>query len=269
MIGLGASSAGLTYNKDLTVTVDGTKLKNTDTDVYYNVAGETDRGFSIAFTKKFLQTEKYKGKSVKVTYTATVNKNAVVGTDGNTNTVTLDYNRTPGSNTTSAPGTTTPKVYTYGLKLTKKDGNDNNTVLTGAEFKIYKVVDGTETQIKNLDGMTDGIYTTSLDGEITIKGLNAGTYKLEEVKAPTGYTLLKDKIEFTITGAEPANGTVTTTTNGFKAEGDGYVSTTVTNNKGFNLPSTGGMGTYIFTIAGLVIMAGAAFLLIASKKRRA
>ena len=90
-----------------------------------------------------------------------MNKNAVVGTDGNTNTVTLDYNRTPGSNTTSAPGTTTPKVYTYGLKLTKKDGNDNNTVLTGAEFKIYKVVDGTETQIKNLDGMTDGIYTTS------------------------------------------------------------------------------------------------------------
>ena len=78
-----------------------------------------------------------------------------------------------------------------------------------------------------------------------------------------------DRIEFTITGAEPANGTVTTTTTGFKAEGDGYVSTTVTNNKGFNLPSTGGMGTYIFTIAGLVIMAGAAFLLIASKKRRA
>ena len=198
-----------------------------------------------------------------------MNKNAVVGTDGNTNTVTLDYNRTPGSNTTSATGTTTPKGYTYGLKLTKKDGKDNNTVLTGAEFKIYKVVDGTETQITNLDGMTDGIYTTSSAGKITIKGLNAGTYKLEEVKAPRGYTLLKDKIEFTITGAEPANGTVTTTTNGFKAEGDGYVSTTVTNNKGFNLPSTGGMGTYIFTIAGLVIMAGAAFLLIASKKRRA
>ena len=262
-------SAGLTYNKNLAVTVDGAELKNTNTDVYYNVAGETDRGFSIAFTKKFLQTEKYKGKSVKVTYTATVNKNAVVGTDGNTNTVTLDYNRTPGSNTTSATGTTTPKVYTYGLKLTKKDGKDNNTVLTGAEFKIYKVVDGTETQITNLDGMTDGIYTTSSAGKITIKGLNAGTYKLEEVKAPRGYTLLKDKIEFTITGAEPANGTVTTTTNGFKAEGDGYVSTTVTNNQGFNLPSTGGMGTYIFTIAGLVIMAGAAFLLIASKKRRA
>ena len=262
-------SVGLTYNKDLKVTVDGVELTNTDGEDYA-ITENTDRGFSIAFTKKFLQTENYKGKSVKVTYTATVNKDAVVGTDGNTNTVTLDYNRTPGSDTTSATGTTIPKVYTYGLKLTKKDAKNNNTVLQGAEFKIYKVVDGKEIQIKDLDGMTDGIYTTSSEGKITIKGLNAGTYRLEEVKAPTGYTLLKDKIEFTITGAENVNGTVTTTTNGFYVDEEvGYVNTNITNNKGFNLPSTGGMGTYLFTIAGLVIMAGAAFLLIASERRRA
>ena len=259
-------SAGLTYNKNLEVKVEGTALDSK----YYTVDSETDRGFSIKFTKDFLKTEDYKGKSVKVTYTATVNKDAVVGTDGNTNTVTLDYNRTPGSDTTSATGTTPPKVYTYGLKLTKKDGKDNNTVLAGAEFKIYKVVNDKETQITGLDGMTNGIYTTGSDGKITIKGLNAGTYRLEEVKAPTGYTLLKDKIEFTITGAEPVDGRVTTTTNGFNVDEQvGYVNTSIANNKGFNLPSTGGMGTYFFTIAGLVIMAVAAFLLIASRKRRA
>ena len=50
---------------------------------------------------------------------------------------------------------------------------------------------------------------------------------------------------------------------------DGVISLDITNNKGFNLPATGGMGTYLFTIGGLVIMAGAALLLIASKKRRA
>ena len=258
-------SVGLTYNKDLKVTVEGKQLDSK----YYTVDG-TDRGFALSFTKEFLQTENYKGKSVKVNYTATVNKDAVVGTNGNTNKVALDYNRTPGSETTSATGTTVPKVYTYGLKLTKKDSKDS-VVLSGAEFKIYKVVDGKETQIENLDGMENGIYRTNSDGQIDIKGLNAGTYRLEEVKAPSGYTLLKDKIEFTISeGSTTIDGSVATTTNGFAVDEEaGYVNTTVTNSKGFNLPATGGMGTYLFTIAGLVIMAGAAFLLIASKKRRA
>lgn len=104
-------------------------------------------------------------------------------------------------------------------------------------------------------------------------GLDVGTYKLEEVKAPKDYTLLKDKIEFTITDANPGpdgvidgNSSEKVTVNGTDT---GRLTTTITNNKGFNLPSTGGMGTYIFTIGGLVVMAGAVLLLVSSKKKRA
>ena len=235
-------------------------------------------GFMIEFTTDFLK--EYKGATVKVNYSVTVNENAVVGTDGNTNDVKLEYTRKPGDHATGVPGKTTPKVYTYGLVVKKVDGKDNKISLSGAEFKLYKVekiekengkVEEKETQITNLKDMPNGIYTTGNDGVVTFDGLDVGTYRLEEVKAPKDYTLLKDKIEFTITdadsdGAIDRNSSEKVTING---NDTGRLTTTITNNKGFNLPSTGGMGTYIFTIGGLVVMAGAVLLLVSSKKKRA
>ena len=235
-------------------------------------------GFMIEFTTDFLK--EYKGATVKVNYSVTVNENAVVGTDGNTNDVKLEYTRKPGDHATGVPGKTTPKVYTYGLVVKKVDGKDNKISLSGAEFKLYKVekiekengkVEEKETQITNLKDMPNGTYTTGNDGVVTFDGLDVGTYRLEEVKAPKDYTLLKDKIEFTITdadsdGAIDRNSSEKVTING---NDTGRLTTTITNNKGFNLPSTGGMGTYIFTIGGLVVMAGAVLLLVSSKKKRA
>ena len=105
--------------------------------------------------------------------------------------------------------------------------------------------------------------------------LEAGTYYLKELQAPSGYSALTSVVKVVISTATPNDNT----TYDFKYsmnEGeennvgeDGVISLDITNNKGFNLPATGGMGTYLFTIGGLVIMAGAALLLIASKKRRA
>lgn len=253
-----------------------------ETTTWYTLSpttGENGKtGFMIEFTTDFLK--EYKGATVKVKYSVTVNENAVVGTDGNTNDVKLEYTRKPGDSATGVPGKTTPKVYTYGLVVKKVDGKDNKTLLSGAEFKLYKVekiekengkVEEKETQITNLKSMTNGTYTTGNDGVVTFDGLDVGTYRLEEVKAPKGYTLLKDKIEFTITDADldgviDGNSSEKVTVNG---NDTGRLTTTITNNKGFNLPSTGGMGTYIFTIGGLVVMAGAVLLLVSSKKKRA
>lgn len=264
-------SDGLTLNANtIKVTVDGTELNpTTGSTTWYKLTPEAHK-FDIEFTVDFLK--EYKGATVKVNYSVTVNENAVVGTAGNTNDVSLDYSRKPDDPTTGVPGKTTPKVYTYGLVVNKIDGKEKNP-LSGAEFKLYKVENGEEKPITNLKGVTNGTYTTGENGVVTFDGLDVGTYKLEEVKAPKDYTLLKDKIEFTITDANPGpdgvidgNSSEKVTVNGTDT---GRLTTTITNNKGFNLPSTGGMGTYIFTIGGLVVMAGAVLLLVSSKKKRA
>ena len=270
-------SEGLTLNKDtIKVTVDGTELNPTTTDgtkSWYTLTPEEHK-FDIAFTTAFLK--EHKGATVKVNYSVTVNKNAVVGTDGNTNDVSLDYSRKPDDPTTGVPGKTTPKVYTYGLKVYKKDSNGE--ALTGAKFKLYKVKDkGTKEPITNLAGMVNGVMTakkTEVNGKTTdtnefiFSGLDVGDYELEEVESPKGYTLLTDTIKFSIGDTQP-DGKLESATGAEIEANTGYAKINVTNKKGFNLPSTGGMGTYIFTIGGLVVMAGAVLLLVSSKKKRA
>lgn len=280
---------GLIKDGSIEVVVNNEKLdsqttnENQETTTWYTLSPTTGdngkTGFKIEFTPDFLK--EYKGATVKVKYSVTVNENAVVGTDGNTNDVKLEYTRKPDDPTTGVPGKTTPKVYTYGLVVNKIDGKEKNA-LSGAEFKLYKVekiekengkVEEKETQITNLKDMTNGTYTTGKNGVVTFNGLDVGTYRLEEVKAPKNYTLLKDKIEFTITDANPGPDGVIDVNSSEKVtineDNKGQLTTTITNNKGFNLPSTGGMGTYIFTIGGLVVMAGAVLLLVSSKKKRA
>jgi len=232
----------------------------------------------ITFTQAFLKNEAYKGKEVIVTYTAEVLQSAEI-TNPNTNEVSLDYTNKPGEETKGIPGDV-PKVYTYALNVHKKDNSGTN--LKDAKFKLYFVTknesgENVYTQIKNLKDMDDnGVIATDSKGNLTLAGLNVGDYALEEVEAPAGYTLLKDKIFFSISDSdidgrldEVTEGSTISNVKDKEENNTGYVQMEVVNNKGFNLPATGGLGTYLFTIGGLVIMAGAALLLIASKKRRA
>ena len=98
---------------------------------------------------------------------------------------------------------------------------------------------------------------------------------MKELQAPSGYSTLTSVVKVVISTATPNDNTVYDFKYSMNEEekkdvtSDGVISLDITNNKGFNLPATGGMGTYLFTIGGLVIMAGAALLLIASRKRRA
>lgn len=274
-------SKGLGYQNDISVKIGKTTLKE-GTDKDYTLSKTTNENGSmtiiITFTQTFLKNEAHKGKEVTVTYTAEVLQSAEI-TDPNTNEVRLDYTNKPGEETKGIPGDV-PKVYTYALNVHKKDNSGTN--LKDAKFKLYFVTknesgENVYTQIKNLKDMDDnGVIATDSKGNLTLAGLNVGDYALEEVEAPAGYTLLKDKIFFSISDSdidgrldEVTEGSTISNVKDKEKNNTGYVQMEVVNNKGFNLPATGGMGTYLFTIGGLVIMAGAALLLIASKKRRA
>lgn len=275
-------SKGLGYQDDISVKIGETTLqKGTDKDYTLLKTTNADKSMTIVitFTQAFLKNKAYKGKEVIVTYTAEVLQSAEI-TNPNTNEVSLDYTNKPGEETRGIPGDV-PKVYTYALNVHKKDNSGTN--LEDAKFKLYFVTkneseENVYTQIKKLKDMDDkgGVFATDSNGNLTLAGLNVGDYALEEVEAPAGYTLLKDKIFFSISDSdidgrldEVTEGSTISNVKDKEKNNTGYVQMEVVNNEGFNLPATGGMGTYLFTIGGLVIMAGAALLLIASKKRRA
>lgn len=169
------------------------------------------------------------------------------------------------------------QLYTYGVKIKKVDDTPEEKTLQGAEFTLKK--GDAEIKFAKNGNMyypaADGSakLTTDESGEMLIAGLDLGTYTLTETKAPSGYTLPRNP-ETTITLAETdaVNGTLEESKAGgtsVKADSvavDGekawQLNFTLTNSKSnFNLPITGGIGTAIFTIGGIMIMAGAVMLL--------
>lgn len=231
--------------------------------------------FCVKFKEDWIK--KHPNTKVAITYSAKVTEAAKIGSDANTNEATIIFNNDPTSNSYKIPDV--PKVYTYGLELTKQGKNE---VLSDVVFELYKDEVTAENKVteSKFGAETNGTFKTNSEGKITIKGLAAGTYYLKEIKTTSGYTLLANPVKIMITETPDVatKKTVATCTVDDKEiekkqleedSGNFYYTFSVQNDKGFNLPATGGMGTYIFTIAGLVIMAGAAFLLIASKKRRA
>jgi len=277
-------SNGLSFVNDdndtahkLKVVVGGTEIvegKNT-----YTLAtnGLSDgKTFEIQFAKAFLENKENKGKKVEVTYYAQVNENAVYINENSAN---ITYQNKPGETTDATPSK--KNVYTYGIDLTKNgDKSADADGLDGAEFTLAAangemisiLVNGKKVAVNGES--KGGFQTTTVDnkkGKLVFKGLKAGTYTLTETKSPSGYSLAKNPITIVITANADgsfASATVNenTVTNDVK---DGIVPVGLQNKSGFSLPATGGMGTYLFTIGGLVIMAGAALLLIASRKRRA
>lgn len=207
------------------------------------------------------------GKSITLTYQAKVT-NAVTYATAATNKATIKVGDEEKSKSNE------PKVYTYAIQLTKKLGND----IAGkdiVEFGLYKNYNEETGKCTNLVASAK----TDENGIIKFDGLVAEgegtTYYLKEEKTAQGYTLLSKPIavtlipELTETGQPTGNMTYTIDGKTFSCEEPRLAKTDIINNKGFNLPSTGGMGTYIFTIGGLVVMAGAVLLLVSSKKKRA
>ncbi len=218
---------------------------------------------------------------IEVTYTATLKGNASMGTDfaNNINTANLSWKVDNGSegedNTPSVV-----RVYSYAFAVFKKDGQAN-APLAGAEFRLedaqgnvmkllksasqedvyylsneYTQSDKVEDAVYNSPADELSSFVTPADGNVVIKGMKGGSYKLVETKAPDGYNQLKDKIDITL-NQENISGLV-----------DRYsvVLETVENQKGSVLPETGGMGTVIFIAVGALAVIGAGIFLVTNKR---
>lgn len=227
---------------------------------------------------------------IKVTYTATANENINIlensDDSANTNTAYLDYNNDPyGSAISWQTKTATATVYSYGIKVNKVD--KENKPLSGAKFTLsanangsnpitFVGSDGNYRKAKSGEtGITE--IEVAPNGRLNLSGLDVGTYYLTETKAPGGYVKLATPKTIVITDNKTgADGTQDSPKpnglledNSTDADGaDGYYELNVENSQGFTLPSTGGMGTVLFTTIGIVLMGGGLVLLLLYLRRR-
>lgn len=209
------------------------------------------------------------GDTIKVTYRAKLNDNAVVdGDTANTNEAKVEYSNDP-KNPQDGTDTSTPdKTYTYTFKFGIDKQDEKQTALAGAEFKIWQDGDdgafgGDDTALKfddkqngkyvlNANGAVETI-TTDDTGKFNVEGLEEGTYWVEEVKAPEGYNKLAKPVKVVIAAAYNEDGTLKSHSvvygeSSTAAHGDHSV--VIINKAGTLLPETGGMGTILFTLVG-------------------
>lgn len=272
-------------------------------DLIYTITAQTN-GFEIVFNYDAVKTAVSACTYVHVVYTATLNEDAfeedVLG-----NKAYVGVNTNPYDKGSYEKTEVEKEVYTYGFTVTKV--GEDGKLLPDVEFKLYsdeacaneiKFVDkgngvytkATEEQITSNKNIADALVTNK-NGQFQVQGLDCGTYYLKETKAADGYVLPGDIITVTLVDNEPDGKlddcTVTGSTvlkkdplvspliigedNETIKEGDNIFEFQVKNDKpGFNLPTTGGMGTVLFTAGGLVIMAcGAALVLVTLKKKKA
>ena len=228
----------------------------------------------------------YSDCTMRITYAATLTSDAKMGDKDNPNEVELTWKRT---NTTYYD---TLKdcchVYTYGIDVLKQFSDGKGSVQS-VKFNLYNDTDGVYVVADLKDGVyyAKGIAAKKADattfvpnaqGHIVVKGLEDDAYSLTEIATDKGYVLLKDAVKIVITTKE--NGacekcgakllTASATVNGKDAtmtDGNAIVPLTVVNNPGFDLPKTGGYGTWMFTIGGVALLGAAAFIVIRSRKQ--
>jgi len=258
----------LTYNNDVAATFEGAAVALTD---------GTKKADTELFAKNFTITEAMLGKSVILTYTATVNETADPDEDGFVNTSFAND-----SNFETLP--TTVRVYTFDFDLDKNfaDVTGDDAANFSATFNLkkgdtvlkFKAVTGGYVLAQN-QADTDASANLVVNGKdnINIDGLDAGVYTLVETATAPGYNMLTDVITVTITDTTPEESkndpsvTPTRTVTYQIGSGDSATGTvTIVNNKGTQLPSTGGIGTTIFYILGGLLVIGAAVILVARRK---
>lgn len=257
---------GLTFNDDINVKKNGSVVDTSNYTLNTNITDGCT--FEIVFTQEFCDALNAKD-TIIVTYSATLNENAVIGEVGNTNEAKLGYGD---ENTISS--TTTTKTYKIPVfKYTKKNGI--NKELPGAIFTLSKSENGEnpiklvatesantyrvakETEAAGITKITE--VTTPGDGRFTIQGLDADTYYLTETKQPDGYNKLSAPVKIVIN----EDGTIiigesTKTVDQVEVE----------NKSGSILPSTGGMGTTLFYIFGAIFVIGSGVVLITKKRMK-
>lgn len=256
------SEKTLIYDKDYKVTLD--TEKNEVTIDFGSYLGSLQKNSTEEFT---------------ITYKVKLNESAVLGKAGNKNKVELVYKNYGETDSKTKTPDKEVKVFTYGIDLTKQ--GEDGAKLSGVEFKLtdgtneIKVLKSGDAYYPSKDADASSTVTTGANGEINIRGLKPGTYKLTETKTKDGYVLLKDPVEIVITQTNATTGVATAKVGNKDVtmiEDNGSLTAkvplTVVNSKGFDLPATGGRGIALFTIAGIAIVAAAGSLLFMRKRSK-
>lgn len=285
-------SKGLDLKAILSVKVGDTELKagKTGDNTYLPTYTTNDNGthtLTISFNEFYNNFKNRTGETITVVYTATLNKNAVIGMNPNTNKAVVEYSNDPATNGTGKSEPSIVDVHTFDFTIYKYYLKDQNkTALANAEFELYKANeagDEADTSAKiNIVDEENGVYRQATadeakvtgftsakivsddDGKVLVKGLDAGTYYLRETKAPDGYNKLLSDIKVVIeanydtTTGKLTKYTVTYTYNGKPITVTNTDKSTspevpVENKTGAKLPSTGSKGALMVTLAGIVL----------------
>lgn len=280
-------SKGLTFKQVDSVKVEGANSSLTEGTDYTVTKSETTDNTLLTVAMKDFKTRQQAnaGKTITVTYTATLNEKAAVGGHGNTNSATIQYSNDPSNGGTGESEPSKVRVFTYGFTVDKYTGDeytDGAARLPGAKFTLapkngdpmsfVKVKDGNATENAVYRVATDdekaSTTTTTIitpaSGKVDFQGLKNGEYTLTETEAPAGYNKLASaigvKVEGQNDGTDTTNATVHITydndngsSNYNQSASNGVIP--VRNKSGVVLPGTGGMGTIAFTVIGVLVIA--------------
>lgn len=275
-------SKGLTFGQVKSVKVENVTLtENTDYTVTTPTASNNNT-LTVAMKDFKTKQQANAGKKITVTYTATLNENAVVGGAGNVNSAKIQYSNNPSTNGTGESEPSKVRVFTYGFTVDKYTGDqytDAATRLAGAEFTLAHK-DGSAisfVQVSAGSATANAVYrvakagetgtttiTTPANGKVVFEGLKNGEYTLTETEAPAGYNKLASaigvKVEGRNDGTDTTNANVHITydndngsSNYDQPASNGVIP--VRNKSGVVLPGTGGMGTIAFTVIGVLVIA--------------
>ena len=286
-------SKGLDLKEVLSVKVGNTTLtaKKAGANTYALAYDKTTRTLTVTLNDFYNSYKNRTGETITVVYTATLNKDAVIGMNPNTNKAVVEYSNDPKSNGTGTSEPSSVDAHTFDFTIYKyylKDQNnkDDKTALANAEFELYKAnAAGNEADTNAKINIVDegkGVYrqatadeakatsftsakiVSDTDGKVLVKGLEAGTYYLRETKAPEGYNKLLSDIKVEIKATYGENGKLESykvdyTYNGTPITGtaitnkDNSPEVAVENKTGAQLPSTGSKGALMVTLAGIVL----------------
>lgn len=252
--------------------------KNGDPFTDYTIETPID---DCTFEIKFKEGSLHTNDKVVVTYSATINSNAVVGTAGNENETWLKY----GNNGETTHGRT--KTYTWKFNILKffTDSNDEKQYLADVEFVLYRKNNTTDPaeyakfdSNNKLTGWTKneseaGKLRTNATSNVCVEGLDEGTYFLKETATPVGFNSLTSDVEVQITSSCNTLTNATYTVQYKMVNDEDFADTDdkekvvpIENKRGTVLPGTGGIGTTIFYVVGGGLMVAAAILLITKKR---
>ena len=283
-------SKGLDLKEVLSVKVGNTTLtaKSTGANTYALAYDKSNRTLTVTLNDFYNSYKNRTGDTITVVYTATLNRDAVIGMNPNTNKAVVEYSNNPKSDGTGKSEPSIVDVHTFDFTIFKyylKD--ETQTGLANAEFELYKANeagDAADTNAKiNIVDEGNGVYrqatadeakatgftsakiVSDADGKVLLKGIDAGTYYLREKKAQEGYNKLLSDIKVEIkpvydeTTGKLTSYSVDYTYNGKTTNGAAITNKTdspevaVENKTGAQLPSTGSKGALMVTLAGIVL----------------